>query len=109
MRQLCTILMTLFALVAMTAPGVAAGLCTHGQVLPEAALAQSVPAPAMPSLPSPCETLGGKRLMPSGPVLDHRRFEIVGATGAQWARGLADQPVRHGRHPAMEPPPPRTA
>lgn len=101
--------MILVALVAMAGPGVAAGLCAHGPLPVVSESLDDHTAPTLPHLPAPCETLGGKRLLPATPVLDSRLSEIDGATLSQWARGLADQPMRRAWRAVMEPPPPRTA
>ena len=105
MRSFRAILLTLFALMALCSPSFAAGLCVGVGTGPEAAATL----PGQPAnLPSPCELQGGKRVMPrqieAGMI---RRIALRGATDAQWARGLGDEPMRAGRVPATEPPPPR--
>jgi hypothetical protein len=61
-------------------------------------------------LPSPCELMGGKRVMPAGAELQARRsVELPRATDAQWQFGLTSDPIRKGRVPMTELEPPRAA
>lgn len=104
MHRLLSILMICVALLAMASPSVATGLClAHGGLPVVSAATDGDPA----HLPNPCEMQGGKRILPAQPDFSRSAAEIPRATSAQWARGLADQPLRDGLAPAAELPPPR--
>ncbi len=104
MYRLLSIVTFCVALLALVSPSVATGFClTQGG--PDVAVAASDGSPA--SLPNPCEMQGGKRILPSRSDFSRVVTELPRATLAQWARGLADQPLRDGLAPAAELPPPR--
>ncbi len=104
MHRLLSILMICLALLALVSPSVATGLCVAHGGLPVAA----APADGNPvQLPNPCEMQGGKRILPPEPGFTRTSVEVPRATRAQWARGLADQPLLDGLVPAAELPPPR--
>ena len=105
MHRLLSILMVLVALLALVSPSVATGLCVaHGGV-PMVTATTEGGNPT--SLPNPCEMQGGKRVLPARADLGRVAVEVPRATRAQWARGLADQPMLEGQMPAAELPPPR--
>lgn len=105
MRHLRFTLPFLLMLLALLTPALATGLCGGlGQLHPLA----RVEASQTTRLPSPCDMQGGKRLAPAeSPAWRHLCIELPRATEAQWRSGLADDPVRHGREPATDLPPPR--
>ena len=103
MHRLLSILTICVALLALVSPSLATGLCVaHGTPsVVASADGSSVP------LPNPCEMQGGKRVLPARPESARVAVELPRATLAQWARGLADQPMHDGQMPAAELPPPR--
>lgn len=104
MHWFTAILTLCVALLALLSPSFAAGVCIANSGLPTiSASHDGVPA----QLPNPCEMQGGKRVMTPQPELTRRAVEVPRATVAQWAFGLADQPMRQGRAPVAELPPPR--
>lgn len=104
MHRLFTLLAICVALLALVSPSFATGECVANGALPHV----SVAADGTVQLPNPCEMQGGKRVMPVRPDFGRAILvEVPRATLAQWARGLADQPMRQGRSPAAELPPPR--
>jgi hypothetical protein len=108
MQRLRALLLTLLAVLALMSPSVAAGLHMAqdgcGPYVSTAAQGEPV------HLPSPCELMGGKRVMPTGSVLAVRRsVEVPRATDAQWQFGLTSDPIRKGRGPMTELEPPRAA
>lgn len=106
MRSLTKLIILGMALLALCAPGIAAGVrIGMADCLPVPhAEAHGLPA----NLPSPCDLQGGKRVLPSQPQpLRAALVEVPRATVAQWARGLADEPMRRALVPATELPPPR--
>jgi len=104
MHRLLAILTLCVALLALLNPSFAAGVCIANSGLPTMSAGHDG-GPA--HLPNPCEMQGGKRVMPPQPELSRRVVEEPRATLAQWALGLADQPMRQGRAPVAELPPPR--
>lgn len=93
------------ALLGLVAPSLAAGC---GVSPAQVAVQVSVGASDDLRLPSPCEVLGGKRVLPAeAGVVAARRFELPRATDAQWALGLMDQPMRDGAVPGTALRPPR--
>jgi len=102
MHRILSILIVFVALFALTSPSFATGVCVaHGGLAVVAGDDGSVP------LPNPCEMQGGKRVMPSRSDLARFAAEVPRAMVAQWALGLADEPMHEGRAPAAELPPPR--
>lgn len=108
MPRLRALLLSLLAVLALMSPSVAVGL----------RLAQEGCGPTVSSalsgepvnVPSPCELMGGKRVMPAGPDLRvPRNVEVSRATEAQWQFGLTSDPIREGRGPMTELRPPRAA
>ena len=105
MHRLTAILTLCVALLALLSPSFAAGVCIANSGLPTMSASHDG-GPA--HLPNPCEMQGGKRVMPAQPDFSKRAdVEVPRATSAQWALGLADQPMRQGRAPLAELPPPR--
>jgi hypothetical protein len=105
MHRFTAFLTLCVALLALMSPSLAAGVCiAHGGLPTVTASSGGGPA----QLPSPCEMQGGKRVMPAQPDFGKRaEIELLRATSAQWAMGLADEPMRQGRSPLAELPPPR--
>lgn len=105
MHRLLGLLTIWIALLGLVAPSLAA-VC---DVSPAQVQVQTVAAPSDDlRLPSPCEVLGGKRVLPAeAGVVTARLFEVPRATDAQWAMGLMDQPMRTGAVPGAELRPPR--
>lgn len=104
MHRFTTFLTLCVALLALCSPSFAAGVCISYGGLPVVTASHDGPVQA----PSACELQGGKRVMPAQPDLRrHAAFEVPRATSAQWALGLADQPMRQGRASVAELPPPR--
>jgi hypothetical protein len=104
MHRLASILTIFVALLALTSPSVATGLCAAQGGLPAVS---AVADDTGSTLPNPCDMQGGKRVLPSRPHLQRTALELPRATLAQWASGLADQPMLDGVSPAAELPPPR--
>jgi hypothetical protein len=108
MHRLRALLLSLLAVLALMSPSVATGLrIAQDGCGPYVATS----APGEPvHLPSPCELMGGKRVMPAGSGLAARRnVEVPRATEAQWQFGLTSDPIREGRGPMTELEPPRAA
>ena len=108
MSSFRAILLSLLAVLALMSPSFAVGLgiATDGC----GPYVSSAPAGEPVHLPSPCELMGGKRVMPAGPDIRARRdVEVPRATEAQWQFGLTDDPIREGRGPMTELRPPRAA
>jgi hypothetical protein len=103
MHRLLSLLTICVALLALTSPSFATGVCVAHGGLPTSVSAGSGPG----ALPNPCEMQGGKRVLPAQPELRHVAVEVPRALAAQWARGLADEPMHEGRAPGAELPPPR--
>src|SRR5688572_28186071 len=104
MHRFFSLLMICVALLAMLSPSFATGVCVANGKLPAVSMNHDGPV----QLPSPCDMQGGKRVMPAQPDFARAsRVEVPRATMAQWALGLADEPMRQGRAPAAELPPPR--
>lgn len=104
MHRFTTFLTLCVALLALCSPSFAAGVCIAYDGVPGVTTGHDGPV----QLPNPCEMQGGKRVMPAQPDLDRlAQVEVPRATLAQWAMGLADQPMRQGRAPLAELPPPR--
>lgn len=104
MHRLIGILTILLAMLALLSPSFATGVCVaNGGVPIVSAAGGDTPV----HVPSPCEMQGGKRVLPAQP--DFARHAVVDpyAIAALWAGGLVDDPLRQGRIPAMELPPPR--
>lgn len=102
------LLLTLLAVLALMSPSFAVGLhiAQDGCGPYVSTSAQGEPV----HLPSPCELMGGKRVMPAGAELQARRtVEVPRATDAQWQFGLTSDPIRKGRGPMTELEPPRAA
>ena len=98
-------LRVLVALLALLAPTLAAAACG---VMGESRPPLRIEASESGHLPSPCEMQGGKRVAPAfSRVALPRLVELPRAMQAQWAAGLADDLMRHGRLPATDVPPPR--
>ena len=108
MPHLRALLLSLLAVLALLSPSFAAGI---GFVQDECRPHVAMLPPGTPmNLPSPCELMGGKRVMPAGPDLAARRqVELLRATEAQWQFGLSSDLLREGRGPLTEPEPPRAA
>ena len=105
MHRLVSFLTICVALLALLSPSFAAGACIAHDGLP-AVQASNDGGPVQ--LPSLCEMQGGKRVIPAQPDLGrHAQVEVPRAMSAQWARGLADEPMRQGRSTLAELPPPR--
>ncbi|WP_421762077.1 hypothetical protein [Devosia sp.] len=105
MHRLLGLLTIWIALVGLAAPSLAAG-CGVGPA--QSVMQTAVGASDDLRLPSPCEVLGGKRVLPAeAGMVAARRFELPKATDAQWALGLMDQPMRYGAVPGTELRPPR--
>jgi hypothetical protein len=108
MPHLRALLLSLLAVLALLSPSVAVGLgvANDGCGPYVSAAPQGEPV----NMPSPCELMGGKRVMPAGPDLAARRqVELLRATEAQWQFGLSSDLLREGRGPLTEPEPPRAA
>jgi hypothetical protein len=108
MLRFRAILLSLLAVLALLSPSFAVGLgvVQDGCGPYVSAAPQGEPV----NMPSPCELMGGKRVMPAEPDLAVRRqVEVPRATEAQWQFGLSSDPLREGRGPMMEPEPPRAA
>jgi hypothetical protein len=108
MHRFRALLLSLLAVLALMSPSFAAGLhlVQDGCGPYVSSAAQGEPM----NLPSPCELMGGKRVMPAGPDLAARRqVEVPRATEAQWQFGLTSDPIREGRGPLTELKPPRAA
>ena len=105
MHRLLGLLTIWIALLGPVAPSLAAGC----GVSPAQAQVQTVVGAGDDlRLPSACEMLGGKRVLPAeAGVVTARRFELPKATDAQWALGLMDQPMRLGAVPGTALRPPR--
>lgn len=105
MHRLLALLTIWIALLGLVAPSLAAGCgVSPAQLVVQTAAAANDDA----HLPSPCEVLGGKRVLPAeAGVIAARRFELPKATDAQWALGLMDQPMRSGAVPGTALRPPR--
>lgn len=104
MHRLIATLTLCVALLALSSPSFAAGVCIAYGGLPSVSASSSG---GTASLPNPCEMQGGKRVMPAQPDVGRQAVELLRATVSQWARGLADQPMHEGRSPVAELPPPR--
>ena len=105
MHRFTAFLTLCVALLALMSPSFAAGVCIAYDGLPVVTASNDGSAA---HLPNPCEMQGGKRVMPVQPGFGKRaEVEVPRATSAQWAMGLADQPMRQGRSPLTELPPPR--
>lgn len=103
MRCFSLWLRVLVALVALLAPTLAAAACgAMGETRPSL----HIEAPESGHLP--CEMQGGKR---GAPVLSRvaipALLELPRAVHALWVAGLTDDPMRYGRLPATDVPPPR--
>lgn len=108
MLRVRALLLSLLAVLALMSPSFAVGLgiATDGC----GPYVSSAPAGEPMNMPSPCELMGGKRVMPPGPDLAARRVvEVPRATEAQWQFGLTSDPIRKGRGPLTELEPPRAA
>lgn len=105
MHRLLSILTICVALLALASPSVATGICVAHGGLPIASA--TTDGGGTLTLPNPCEMQGGKRVLPAQPDFARIAVEMPRATIAQWARGLADQPMLEGQMPAAELPPPR--
>jgi hypothetical protein len=108
MHRFRAILLSLLSVLALMSPSFAAGLhITQDNCGPYV----SASAPGEPmNLPSPCELMGGKRVIPAGPDIGVRReVEVPRATEAQWQFGLTSDAMREGRGPNRELEPPRAA
>jgi len=108
MNRVRALLLSILAVLALLSPSVAVGLHMGldgcGPYASVAAAGEPV------KLPSPCELMGGKRVLPRETDRMARSLvEMPRATEAQWQFGLADQPMREGRGPAAELEPPRPA
>jgi hypothetical protein len=105
MHRLLGLLTIWIALLGLAAPSLAAGC----GVSPAQMAVQTVAAASDEArLPSPCEVLGGKRVLPADAGwVAARRFELPRATDAQWALGLMDQLMRDGAVPGTALRPPR--
>jgi hypothetical protein len=105
MRSVHLSLRVLVALLALLAPTLAAAACgAMGETRPSL----HIKASESGHLPSPCELQGGKRVAPAfSRVAVPKLVELPRAMHAQWAAGLADDLMRHGRLPATDVPPPR--
>ena len=108
MPRIRALLLSLLAVLALMSPsfavGLHIGLDNCGPYASTSAAGEPV------NMPSPCELMGGKRVMPAGPDLAVRRVvEVPRATEAQWQFGLTSDPIREGRGPMTEPEPPRAA
>jgi len=108
MTRLRALLLSLFAVLALLSPSVAVSLdVAHdgcGPYVSAAGAREPV------NLPSPCDLMGGKRVMPAEPHLAaRRRVELPRATDAQWQFGLTSDRMREGSRPVREPEPPRAA
>lgn len=102
------ILLSLLAVLALLSPSFAVGLGIASDGCGQ--YVSSAPVGGPVNMPSPCELMGGKRVIPAGPDLGARRdVEVPRATEAQWQFGLTDDPIREGRGPMTEPRPPRAA
>jgi len=108
MLRFRAIVLSLLAVLALMSPSFAVGL---GVVQDGCGPYVSSAQPGEPvNLPSPCEMMGGKRVMPAGPDLKVRRqVEVKRATHAQWQFGLASDPILKGSGPLTELKPPRAA
>jgi hypothetical protein len=105
MHRFTAFLTLCVALLALLSPSFAAGVCIAHNGLPVVTTSNDG---GTAQLPNPCEMQGGKRVMPVQPDFgSHEEVEVPRATWAQWAMGLADQPMRQGRSPLAELPPPR--
>jgi hypothetical protein len=108
MLRLRALLLSLLAVLALMSPSFAVGLGIAADGC--GPYASSSPAGEPVNLPSPCELMGGKRVMPAAPDLQARRaVEVPKATEAQWQFGLVSDPIREGRAPMTELEPPRAA
>ncbi len=108
MPRLRALLLSLLAVLALMSPSFAVGLRIASDGC--GPHVSSAPAGGPVNLPSPCELMGGKRVMPAGPALEaHRAVEVPRATEAQWQFGLTSDPVREGSGPMTELRPPRAA
>lgn len=108
MPRLRALLLSLLAVLALSSPSFAVGFAVAQDGCGLYASAMSPGEPV--NMPSPCELMGGKRVMPERPDLAARRqVEVPRATEAQWQFGLSDDPLREGRGPLTEPEPPRAA
>jgi len=108
MLRLRAILLTVLALLALCGPSFTTGICIgiNGTGPYAATSARGDPV----QLPSPCELMGGKRVMPAQPdALARRQIEVPRATDAQWQFGLSSDAIREGRGPMTELEPPRAA
>lgn len=103
MYRLTTFLTLCLALFALCSPSFAAGVCIAYDGVSVASVGHDGPA----HVPSPCELQGGKRTIPAQVQPARAQIEVPRATSAQWALGLADQPMRQGRASMAELPPPR--
>jgi hypothetical protein len=105
MHRFTAFLTLCVALLALLSPSFAAGVCIANGGLPSVSTSHDG---GPTQLPNPCEMQGGKRVMPVQPDFgSHAQVEVPRATSAQWALGLADQPMRQGRATLAELPPPR--
>ena len=108
MPRLRALLLSLLAVLALMSPSFAVGFGIAADNC--GPYASSAPAGEPVNMPSPCELMGGKRVMPAGPDLQARRTVLVPrATEAQWQFGLTSDPIREGRGPMTELRPPRAA
>lgn len=108
MHHLRALLLSLLAVLALLSPSFAVGIAVAqdgcGRYVAVAPHGEPM------NMPSPCELMGGKRVMPARPDLAVRRqLEVPHATEAQWQFGLSSDPLREGRGPLTEPEPPRSA
>jgi hypothetical protein len=108
MPRLRALLLSLLAVLALLSPSFAVGLGVAQDGC--GPYVSATPSGEPLNLPSPCELMGGKRVMPAGPDLAARRqVEVKRATEAQWQFGLSDDLLREGRGPRTELKPPRAA
>jgi hypothetical protein len=108
MLRVRAMILSLLAVLALMSPsfavGLRIGLDNCGPYVSTSAQGEPV------NMPSPCELMGGKRVVPPAPDLAARRsVEVPRATEAQWQFGLTSDPIREGRGPMTELEPPRAA
>lgn len=108
MLHLRALVLSLLALLALMSPSFAVGL--HLAQDGCGPYVSSAPPGEPVNMPSRCDLMGGKRVMPAGPDLKaHRAVEVPRATEAQWQFGLTSDPIREGNGPMTELRPPRAA
>ena len=108
MLRIRAILLTVLALLALCSPSFATGIGIGMNGTGPYAAISAAGDPVQ--LPSPCDLMGGKRVMPMQPdIVVRRQVEVPRATEAQWQFGLTSDPLREGRGPLTELEPPRAA